>query len=219
MNGVILEVAKVAASNISKKVDDLARQCDSGKQKGCSELVRIAVEDKDAGARRVAVEKLTDQSLLAKIAVEDKDSDVRCTAVEKLTDQSVLAKIAVEDKDSGVRRTAVEKLTDRLLLAKIAVGDEDTNVRSAAEGGVGDITEGRSRARLVPYKDVRWGTPSTGEEIVAKIESNDSIMGMVILGRVDRGKVLASGEEVYIINPNDRLPKFASSLEAGRLAW
>jgi len=193
MNGVILEVAKVAASNISKKVDDLARQCDSGKQKGCSELVRIAVEDKDAGARRVAVEKLTDQSLLAKIAVEDKDSDVRCTAVEKLTDQSVLAKIAVEDKDSGVRR--------------------------AAEGGVGDITEGRSRARLVPYKDVRWGTPSTGEEIVAKIESNDSIMGMVILGRVDRGKVLASGEEVYIINPNDRLPKFASSLEAGRLAW
>ena len=193
MNGVILEVAKVAASNISKKVDDLARQCDSGKQKGCSELVRIAVEDKDAGARRVAVEKLTDQSLLAKIAVED--------------------------KDSGVRRTAVEKLTDKLLLAKIAVGDEDTNVRSAAEGGVGDITEGRSRARLVPYKDVRWGTPSTGEEIVAKIESNDSIMGMVILGRVDRGKVLASGEEVYIINPNDRLPKFASSLEAGRLAW
>ena len=193
MNGVILEVAKVAASNISKKVDDLARQCDSGKQKGCSELVRIAVEDKDAGARRVAVEKLTDQSLLAKIAVEDKDSDVRCTAVEKLTDQSVLA--------------------------KTAVGDEDTNVRSAAEGGVGDITEGRSRARLVPYKDVRWGTPSTGEEIVAKIESNDSIMGMVILGRVDRGKVLASGEEVYIINPNDRLPKFASSLEAGRLAW
>ena len=193
MNGVILEVAKVAASNISKKVDDLARQCDSGKQKGCSELVRIAVEDKDAGARRVAVEKLTDQSLLAKIAVED--------------------------KDSGVCRTAVEKLTDKLLLAKIAVGDEDTNVRSAAEGGVGDITEGRSRARLVPYKDVRWGTPSTGEEIVAKIESNDSIMGMVILGRVDRGKVLASGEEVYIINPNDRLPKFASSLEAGRLAW
>ena len=193
MNGVILEVAKVAASNISKKVDDLARQCDSGKQKGCSELVRIAVEDKDAGARRVAVEKLTDQSLLAKIAVED--------------------------KDSGVRRSAVEKLTDKLLLAKIAVGDEDTNVRSAAEGGGGDITEGRSRARLVPYKDVRWGTPSTGEEIVAKIESNDSIMGMVILGRVDRGKVLASGEEVYIINPNDRLPKFASSLEAGRLAW
>ena len=167
MNGVILEVAEVAASNISKKVDDLARQCDSGKQKGCSELVRIAVED----------------------------------------------------QDSGVRRTAVEKLTDQSVLAKTAVGDEDTNVRSAAEGGVGDITEGRSRARLVPYKDVRWGTPSTGEEIVAKIESNDSIMGMVILGRVDRGKVLASGEEVYIINPNDRLPKFASSLEAGRLAW
>jgi len=122
---------QVAASNV-QKVNKLALQCDSGKQKACSDLAKIAMRDKDFGVRTSAVMKLTDQSVLAKIAVGDEAGSVRGAAVMRLTDQSLLAKIAVEHKDFNIRYLAVTKLADRSLLAKIAVEDKDATVRSTA---------------------------------------------------------------------------------------
>lgn len=143
---------QLAASDV-KKVNNLARECLSGKKKACSELMQIAVEDKDATIRRSAVAQLTDQALLAKIAMEDEDREVRTTALSTLTDQAQIEKVAREAKDESIRRTAeqtvlaraavngtdasvrlsaVEKLMDQTLLATIAQSDSDEGVRKAA---------------------------------------------------------------------------------------
>ena len=111
---------QVAASNV-EKVNKLALQCDSGKQKACNELTKIAMRDKDFGVRYSAVMKLTDQSVLAKIAVGDEAGSVRGAAVMRLTDQPLLAKVAMEDKENRVRNIALAKLTDQPLLAKIVL--------------------------------------------------------------------------------------------------
>jgi len=101
-------------------VSDFARQCDSGNQKACRDLAKVALEDRDANFRKTATLALTDQSLLAKIAVEDRDAFVRLAAASKLSDQSLLSKIAVDDIDAIVRIAATERLTDQSLLARIA---------------------------------------------------------------------------------------------------
>ncbi len=103
-------------------IANLAHECKvKGKQNACSELAKIAVENKDPSVRQDAVAELTDQSLLAKIAVDDKSDGVRQQAVSKLSDQPLLARIAVEDTAARVREAAVEKLTDQALLAKVAL--------------------------------------------------------------------------------------------------
>ncbi len=97
---------QLTATDVSN-VGTLASQCGAGKHKACSELAKIAVEDKDASVRSAAVAQLTDQAVLAKVALGDENASVRAAAVAKLTDQSLRAKIAVEDKDAGVRCSAL----------------------------------------------------------------------------------------------------------------
>jgi hypothetical protein len=120
--------ARLRASNVAA----LGSQCQSGKQKACDQLAKIAVEDKNPGARSDAVSQITDQILLAKIALEDPDSDVQEAAVGKLTDQTALEKISLEDPDLDVRQAAVEKLTDQAALEKISLTKDDYKVAQAA---------------------------------------------------------------------------------------
>jgi hypothetical protein len=128
---ICITPSQVAASSL-QKVNKLALQCREGKQKACSELAKMAVEDKDAYVRRLAAMELTDQSLLAGIAIADKDFSVRRAVMTKLTDQSLLAKVAAEATDAGVRSTAVVNLTDQSLLTKVAIADTNANVRRLA---------------------------------------------------------------------------------------
>lgn len=129
--------SQLAASSI-RQVYSLARACNSGKQKACNELTKIAVEDKHATVHAAAVTELTDQSLLAKIAVEDPDARVCRAAALKVTDEALQAKIALGAADASVRGAAVAKLTDQAILAKVAAEDKDAGVRSAAVAKLGD---------------------------------------------------------------------------------
>jgi len=111
----------MAKSNIA----NLARQCNSeGKQKACSELARIAVEDKNYTVRREAVENLADQAVLAKIALADTNIEVQNAAVSRLTDQTLLARVAVEGNVASLRSAALQKITDSSLRAKVAAEDD-----------------------------------------------------------------------------------------------
>jgi hypothetical protein len=103
----------IAAS--SQQVYTLSRQCNSGKQSACSELAKVAVNDKDAHVRGLAATKLSDQSLRAKIAVEDDDAGVRAAAVAGLTDRALLANISIDDRDASVRASAAAKLASDLV--------------------------------------------------------------------------------------------------------
>jgi hypothetical protein len=121
-------------------ISALAHQCNSlGKQSACQELARIAVEDKDANARRSAVAVLTDQATLATVAIHDTDIDVRKAAVANLTDQIALTAVALHDTSPDLRSSAVVKLTDPVTLGKIAVEDDAVNVRYDAAGGIQDV--------------------------------------------------------------------------------
>jgi hypothetical protein len=125
--------ARLRASNVTA----LGSQCQSGKQKACDELAKIAVENKNPGARSDAVSQMTDQTLLAKIALEDPDSDVREAAVGKLTDQAALEKISLTN-DYKVAQAALQKLTDQSLVFQTALDAEDSVIRSSATGKLTD---------------------------------------------------------------------------------
>jgi hypothetical protein len=77
------------------------------------------------GHGRLAMRRLTDQSLLADIAktLDDKDagnSALRRLAVAKLTDQTVLADAAKTAGDPSIRMAALKKVTDQTALADLA---------------------------------------------------------------------------------------------------
>jgi len=57
---MLIMPSPLAASNL-QKVNKLAQECSSGRQKACSELAKIAVEEKDANVRGAAAAELTDQ--------------------------------------------------------------------------------------------------------------------------------------------------------------
>ena len=92
--------------------------------------------------RRVAIEKLTDQTALTDVALNAKYGDVRLAAADRLDDkalaQTVYADIAQQDEDPDVRKAAVERLTDHALLTDIARNAVHTNVRFAAVDKLGD---------------------------------------------------------------------------------
>jgi len=97
----------------------------------------------------------------------------------------------------------------------LASAQTEPATKEATESGQ---TRGQGQVRLVPYKDVGWRTPSSGEVIMAKLKSSFFAQMGLILSRVSKGSMLVRADDVYVINPNDRLPGFNSSLEAGRLA-
>jgi hypothetical protein len=128
----ILIAPSYLVANSIGKVRSLSKQCEGGKQNACLELDKIALEDKDAGVRRLATDAVTDQTLLAKIALDDGDASVRAAAVAKVVSQSLLAKIAVEDKDASVRKAAGERLSAQTSLSSIAVAGQPAVVHASA---------------------------------------------------------------------------------------
>ena len=88
-------------------------QNNKAQNSSCSDqnmLSNVALNDKDANVRKVAVQKLTDQNTLSLVALNDKDVDVRKLAVEKLTDQNTLSLVALNDENSEIRKMALKRL-------------------------------------------------------------------------------------------------------------
>jgi hypothetical protein len=75
-----------------------------------SALSLVALNDKDAEVRMLAVSKSDLQSTLSNVALNDKDKEVRKLAVSKLTLQSTLSIVALNDKDSEIRILALKLL-------------------------------------------------------------------------------------------------------------
>jgi len=131
--GLSLTVSLLLAADL-KKVEKLARECASGKEKSCRELVQIARMDENNEIREAAIRKLTDQAVLAEIAGADVGTipDLGMAAMARLSDQNLLAAVAQTAKRSDVREAAVEKLSDQAILAHIVQTDQNRRVRRAA---------------------------------------------------------------------------------------
>ncbi len=167
------------ASDVGR-VNKLALQCHSGRQRACAELAKMALENKDAAIRGAAVEKLIDQALLVRIAMEDADADVRNRAVQALTNQADLAKIALENKDAAIRSAAVEKLIDQTLLVRIAMEGADAGVRNRA---VQALTNQAGLARVAteaPDAEVRADATRrlADQTVLNKLAAGDSDAGV-----------------------------------------
>lgn len=137
-------------------------QWEKARRLACSleggKLIKAAVEAPNLRIRKIAVDKLTDQTVLLKIAMNDPDlgkraydrligeidhtgyalraasADVRRAAVERTDDQTVLARAARRDKSEYVRTAAVEKLTDQEVLREIALTEREWKIRETAVG-------------------------------------------------------------------------------------
>lgn len=104
-----------------------------------SDLFRPKCKHSDPGVRKLAVEKLTDETALSDIAQNDTNSAVRLAAVTKLTDPQRLARLIENESDTDVCLAALDRIGDPALLGKIAQQHRTLEVRTAASKGLAEL--------------------------------------------------------------------------------
>lgn len=115
----------------------------------------VAAKDDAQEIRRVAVTKLTAQTLLGELARQCQDVEIRRAAIQALTDQSVLAAIAEQDRSSEMRIAAIGRITDQRLLSSWAQGSPQAAIRQAAIARIADDDFLLKRLAVEPSSSVR----------------------------------------------------------------
>lgn len=124
---VLIVLALIAPRALAQA--KLARDCESGDQKACSQLARSNVPTE---MRLAAVRHLTDQAVLADLARKSTSKQVRLASIRGLIDQDVLASIARKAPDAVERGAAIDHLQGQDVLADIARKDTSKWVRRRA---------------------------------------------------------------------------------------
>jgi betaine-aldehyde dehydrogenase len=96
-------------------------------------LATVARSDKDAGVRRVAIEKLDEVDVLAEIATRDDDRAIRDLAGSRASELWITS--ACQDEDEELAKTALSgllKLGDQRAVAEVAGRAADRAVRQQA---------------------------------------------------------------------------------------
>lgn len=143
-------------------------------------LTTIAKSDRDAGVRRLAIEKLREADVLADIAASESDSAVRSFAkgraaelwssaaggsdeaaatralngILKLGDQSTLADLAARSPLASIRKRALAELREPRALAELAKGNAAVEVRLEAVARIDDAEALRALAIDVAQKEI-----------------------------------------------------------------
>lgn len=143
-------------------------------------LTTIAKSDRDAGIRRLAIEKLKEAEVLADIAATESDSSVRAFAkgraaelwcslacgtdadaanrafagLLKLGDQSTLVEVAVRASTAAIKKRALSELRDPKALAELAKGSAPVEVRLDAVARIDDAETLRALAIDVMQKEI-----------------------------------------------------------------
>jgi hypothetical protein len=131
---VLLAICVVNLSATSEKeISKLAKACKKDDKKACEKLKKLALEDKDASIRKLAVEAVPDQPSLAEIAIGSNDEETSLQATKKVSDQMLLATIALEGKSAPARSSAASKVVDEQSLTKLVSASNDPAVQSLAQ--------------------------------------------------------------------------------------
>ncbi len=143
-------------------------------------LTTIAKSDRDAGVRRLAIEKLREADVVADIAASESDSAVRSFAkgraaelwssaaggsdetaatralngILKLGDQSTLADLAARAPLAAIRKRALAELREPRALAELAKGNAAVEVRLEAVARIDDAEALRALAIDVAQKEI-----------------------------------------------------------------
>lgn len=143
-------------------------------------LTTIAKSDRDAGVRRIAIEKLKEAEVLAEIAAAESDGATRaaargraaelwCTAacsaddaaatrafagLLKLNEQSTLVEVAVRASLPAIKKRALAELRDPRALAELAKGAAPVEVRLEAVARIDDAEVLRALAIDVAQKEI-----------------------------------------------------------------
>jgi Domain of Unknown Function (DUF349) len=143
-------------------------------------LTTIAKSDRDAGVRRLAIEKLREAEVLADIAASESDSTVRAFAkaraaelwtsaacgndadaatralsgILKLGDQSALVDLAVRANLPAIKKRALAELREPRALAELAKGNAPVEVRLEAVARIDDAEALRALAIDVAQKEI-----------------------------------------------------------------
>ncbi len=142
---LLFSISIISAQDLDK-INKLAQECQSGIEKACAKLAKIAKNDKDLATCLAALEKLGNHSLVQDITWNANYHSVRKTAyykmndkssrrgtVSKLTDQVLLAEIAKNTSEYfEVRLDAIKKVSDVQVIAEIAKNEKNEYVRQAA---------------------------------------------------------------------------------------
>ena len=143
-------------------------------------LVQVARTDRDAGVRRLAIERIDEAEVLAELASADHEPSVRDFAGEraaklwssaacgddadeagtalagivKLGEQHTLAEIAAHAKVAAVRKRAFGELRDARALSDLAKSDAPQDIRLAAVARIDDADVLRALAIDTTSKEI-----------------------------------------------------------------
>lgn len=104
-----------------------------------------------------------------------------------------------------------------ITLTNLVVAAAQTQPKQPADSGQ---MPRDGQVKLVPYKDVGWRPPSTGEKIMAEINNPAlSFPGkLTVISKVTKGSIVTGADQIFVINQNDQIPGYKGDLVAGRLA-
>ncbi len=137
-------------------------------------LATIARSDKDAGVRRIAIEKLDEVEVLAEIASRDDDRGLRDLAGSRAAE--IWVSSACQDEDDELAKSALSgllKLGDQRALAEVA---NRAAVRAVRQEALAKLEEPRALADLARSTS----SPEVRQQVVARISDADVLRALAV---------------------------------------
>jgi hypothetical protein len=136
-------------------------------------LIQIARTDRDAGVRRIAIEKIGQADLLSELAAADDDAGVRELAGARASELWMSAACGEDGDAAGAALTGIIKLGDQRALVEVAARGENAAIRKRAFGELRDPKALAELAKREAPQELRTAA-------VARIDDGDVLRGLAI---------------------------------------
>ncbi|HEX3477022.1 MAG TPA: DUF349 domain-containing protein [Kofleriaceae bacterium] len=136
-------------------------------------LIQIARTDRDAGVRRLAIERITTADVLAEIAAAESERSLRDLAGERAAQLWVSQACSADPEAAGAALTKMVKLGDQHALVSVAARAEVAAIRKRAFGELRDPRALGELARADAPQDLRTAA-------VARIDDGDVLRALAI---------------------------------------
>jgi hypothetical protein len=136
-------------------------------------LVQVARTDRDAGVRRLAIERIDEAEVLAELAAGDSERSVRDLAGERAAKLWSSAACGDDADEAGAALAGIVKLGEQHALAEVAAHAKVAAVRKRAFGELRDARALADLAKSEAPQDLRLAA-------VARIDDGDALRALAI---------------------------------------
>lgn len=166
-------------------------------------LIQIARTDRDAGVRRLAIERIATADVLAEIAAAEREPSLRDLAGERAAELWLSHACSKDPEKAGTALAGMIKLGDQRALVDVVVRAENATIRKRAFGELRDPRALSELAKSEAPQDLRTAA-------VARIDDGDVLRALAI-DTTQKEVGLAAVEKIDDV---DRLEQVAQKAKA-----